>query len=87
MIIFNYKCFVFAIKSFFLVTIHKSTDYKMEAFPMTLVHYFFETSGRHLHTLQNFTLIISLHFLPLEFEPYPFSICVQFFIQIIQFFY
>ena len=37
-----------------MVTIYKSTNCKMEAFPMTLVYYCLETSRTHLYTLKKF---------------------------------
>ena len=55
-----------------MVTIPESNDYKMEAFPMTLVYDCLGTSGTYLLTLHNFTLCIFLYFLPLGVENYLF---------------
>ena len=52
-----------------MVTINKSTDYKMDAFPMTLVYYFLETQV-HISRPYNIVFYVFFYFLPLAFEPY-----------------
>ena len=48
MICFQLLMFCLCNLNFIMVSIKKSTDYKMEAFRMTLVYYCLKTLGTHL---------------------------------------